>query len=125
EVLGGVLDGNVGGHEDFPVFLKTVSSMRIRNTTEMRKTTLPMALVLGSRPERSMLQISTGSVTSKRDSRKATMNSSQLKVTERKKAARIDGSSIGAVTSSMTCQSFAPRSRAARSIFTWCPPIEA
>ncbi|MCY1300105.1 hypothetical protein D9M70_496630 [compost metagenome] len=75
-----------------------------------------MALVLGLRPERSMLQISTGSVTSKRDSRKAMMNSSQLKVTERKKAARIDGISIGAVTNTITLKSLAPRSRAARSM---------
>ena len=44
----------------------------------------PTALVLGSRPDRSRLQISTGKVTSKRDSRKAMMNSSQENVTERK-----------------------------------------
>ncbi|MCY1309292.1 hypothetical protein D9M70_593710 [compost metagenome] len=53
------------------------------------------------------------------------MNSSQLKVTDRKKAARIDGISIGAVTSAITLKSLAPRSRAARSILIWWSPIEA
>ena len=44
-------------------------------------------------------------------------NSSQEKVMDRKKLAKSAGHSIGAVTRSSTCQSRAPRSRAARSIF--------
>ena len=79
---------------------------------------LPTALVFGLRPERRRLQISTGSVTSKRDRRKAIRNSSHEKVTERKKAAAMPGASIGAVTSAITWKSFAPRSRAARSTLT-------
>ena len=53
------------------------------------------------------------------------MNSSQLSVTERKKAAAIAGASIGTVTSSTTRISSAPRSRAARSAFRCCAPSEA
>ena len=84
-----------------------------------------MALSRGDRPERSIDQISTGRVTSNRVSRKAMMNSSQDSVTDRKNAARIAGASIGTATSSTTCASPAPRSRAARSAFFCCAPIEA
>ena len=76
-----------------------------------------MALVFGLRPDRSRLQISTGSVVSKRVSRKAMTNSSHEKVIDRKKLANSAGHSIGAVTRRSTCHSRAPRSRAARSIF--------
>ena len=64
-----------------------------------------------------MDQISTGRVTSKRLTMKAMMNSSQEKVIERKKLANRAGQRIGTVTSSNTCHSAAPRSRAARSMF--------
>ena len=61
--------------------------------------------------------VDTGKVVSKRVSRKEITNSSQEKVTDRKKAAKSAGHSIGAVTRVSTCHSLAPRSRAARSIF--------
>ena len=86
--------------------------------TEMRKTKLPIAFRLGERPDRSIDQISTGKVISKRVRRNAIINSSQDKVTERKKAAAIAGLSIGAVTNKSTQASVAPRSRAARSAFS-------
>ncbi len=66
---------------------------------------------------RNRLHISTGSVTSNRESKKDIKNSSQLKVTDRKNAARIDGISIGTVTSLITWKLLAPRSRAALSMF--------
>ena len=59
------------------------------STTETAKTSEPTALVLGLRPERSRFQISTGRVVSKRVSRKEITNSSQEKVIERKKLAKM------------------------------------
>ena len=87
-------------------------------TTETPKTIEPMAFVLGLRPERSRLQISTGRVVSKRVSRNEMTNSSQEKVMDRKKPAKSAGHSMGAVMWVSTCQSFAPKSLAARSMFT-------
>jgi len=69
------------------------------------------------------VQISTGSVTSNLLTMKAMMNSSHEKVTDRKKLAKIAGHSIGTDTSSITCHSPAPRSRAARSALRMCSPI--
>ena len=53
------------------------------------------------------------------------MNSSQDRVKARKKAANRAGHSSGTVTSSSTCHSAAPRSRAARSIRACASPIWA
>src|SRR6056297_2374753 len=109
EIAKPVVEGSQGhrcGH--VRRFRKTKSS-RIKTTvTDTRKTRLPIAFRRGERPERSIDQISTGRVTSKRVSRKAIMNSSQLKVIDRKKAAAMAGISIGTVISSTTCASFAP-----------------
>jgi hypothetical protein len=74
----------------------------ISKPTERRKTRLPIAFVFGLSPERNKLQISTGRVTSKRDSRNEMINSSQLNVIDKNNAARIEGISIGAVISSIT-----------------------
>src|SRR5262245_43142481 len=90
---------------------------------EVAKTTLPAAFVFGESPLRSMLQISIGSVTSKRVSRKEIINSSQEKVSDKNKLANMAGQSKGAVIRMRTCQSRAPRSRAARSMFIWGAPI--
>ena len=116
------LDRDSGGH----LALRN-RKISIRKTAEIetRKTSDPTALVAGERPERSIDQISTGSVTSKRVRRKAMMNSSQLKVTDRKKAAASAGASIGAAMCQRICASFAPRSRAARSAFFWWSPMAA
>ena len=96
--------------------LNTSNSASNNKAMEMRKTTEPAALVFGFNPERNIPHISTGKVTSKRDSRKEIMNSSQENVTERKKLASMEGSIMGAVINRIVCHSFAPRSRAARSI---------
>ena len=100
-----------------------VSSNSKTSTIETAKTSEPTALVLGLRPERSRFQISTGSVVSKRVSRKEMTNSSQEKVIDRKKPAKSAGAMTGTVTSASTFHSGAPRSRAARSMLIWWSPI--
>ena len=50
-------------------------------------------------------------------------NSSQEKVIDRKKAAKIAGHMTGTLTSNSTFHSRRPRSRAARSMFIWWSPI--
>ena len=87
--------------------------------SDARNTSVPVALICGFNPVRSMLQMTTGKVGSKPESMNATMNSSHENVSESRKAPRIAGRSNGTVTRRNTCASLAPRSRAACSNRAW------